>query len=110
MPRARQSLSQRWTENQEHISRKIFNELELYAKDKQFYPVQNALFNYMTKPQWNPKTRKKDPPRYPKLTLWTFDYWFDRMVDEGYIEIDLASRAIRCTHLEIVEKEDSNIP
>lgn len=108
MPRARKSLAQIWTEDPNHTSRQIFNELELYAKDRQFYPVQFALFRYMTGEQWNPKTRRKDPPRYPKLKLWHFNYWFERMVSEGYIEIDPDSRAIRCTHLEIVEKEDIN--
>lgn len=90
------------------IARSILDELSLYAKDKQFYPLQNALFGYMTRPQFNPATRKEDPPRYPKLKLWIFDYWYERLVEEGYIEVDRATRSIRCVHLAIVERENIN--
>lgn len=91
-------------------ARDILNELSLYAKDRQFYPVQNALWRYMAQTQYNPKTHKKEEARYPKLGVWTFDYWFDRLIEEGYIEVDNITRAIRCVHLEIVEREGSDIP
>jgi hypothetical protein len=110
MPKRRESLSQLWSHNDSHISHLIFNELDLYAKDRQFYPVQNALFSYMTNEQWNAGTHKLDPPRYPHLSQGIFDYWFGRLVEEGYIEIDQTTRAIRCLHLEIIEKPDSIIP
>jgi hypothetical protein len=87
----------------------IFNELDLYAKDKQFYPVQNALYSYMTKPQFNKATRQMDPPRYPDITRGTFDYWFERLVEEEYIKVDSATRAIRCVHLVIVERENAPV-
>lgn len=87
------------------IAKLIFDELDLYAKDKQFYPVQNALYSYMTKQQFNRATHKQEPSRYPDLARGTFDYWFERLVEEGYIEIDGATRAIRCVHLAIVERD-----
>lgn len=87
-------------------ARCILNELSLYATDKQFYPLQNTLWAYMAKPQWNYATLCHDPARYPALGQWTFNYWFERLVEDGHIEIDKATRAIRAAHLEIVEKAD----
>lgn len=86
-------------------ARDIFNELDLYAQDKQFYPVQGALFSYMTKPQRNPMTKIVEPARYPDLKLGVFNHWFNRLVEEGYIQVDRVTRAIRCVHLAIVEKD-----
>jgi hypothetical protein len=88
------------------IARDIFNELDLYAKDKQFYPPQNALFKYMTESQFNRMTRRKNPARYSDLSQGKFNYWFSRLVEEKYIEIDPITRAIRCIHLAIVERDD----
>lgn len=88
------------------LARSILTELIEYARMKQFYPVQNALWRYMATPQFNPITKKQEPARYPGLGQWTYGYWFERLVLEGYIEIDQATRAIRCVHLEIVEKSD----
>ena len=91
------------------VARDIFNELSLYGQDKQFLPVQNALFSFMTKPHWNPLNHQLEAPRYPELRQGVFDYWFDRLVEEGYIEIDRVTRAIRCTDLAIIKKEDVSI-
>lgn len=89
------------------IARAILDELSQYATDSQFYPVQNALYGYMARDHYNPKTRKMEKARYPDLKRWIFDYQFERLVEEGYIEIDRPTRAIRCVHLQIVEKEVS---
>ena len=78
------------------VARDILNELEHYAKDKQFYPAQNALFGHM---------RRK---RY-ELTISEFNYWFSRLAWDGYIEIDPDTRAIRAVKLIIVERDDSSI-
>lgn len=88
------------------VARSIFNELDLYAKDRQFYPVQNALFNHMVGFTKMPDGHLE---RRYNLSVGEFNYWFSRLVEEGYIEIDLATRAIRAMHLAIVEKEDANI-
>lgn len=109
MPKRKQTLQAIWEKEPDHISRQIFRELDLYAKDKQFYPVQNALWRYMTEPQYNPRTRKTEVARYPEIGQWKFDYWFGRLVEERFIEIDPTTRAIRCVHLEIVEKEGSDL-
>lgn len=91
-------------------ARDILHELSLYATDKQFYPVKYALYTYMAKPYYDLKTHRHEPPRYPDLGLWTFDWWFDRLVEEGYIEVDPVTKAIRCLHLEIIEKEEPGLP
>jgi hypothetical protein len=108
MSKRKEPISKIWQDTPDHLSHQIFSELELYATDKGYYPIQNALFRFMTQPQWNEKVRKQDEPRYPKLGQWTFDYWFDRLVEEGYIEVDQVTRSIRCTHLIIVERENSD--
>lgn len=105
MPKRKDRLEAIWARDSSHISRLIFNELDLYAKDKQFYPVRFALFNYMTRPQFNPMTRKNDPVRYPDLRRGTFDYWFERLISEGFVTVDFTSSAVRCEHLAIVERD-----
>lgn len=99
-----------WQDEPDHVSRQIWNELDHYARDKGFYPIQNKLYRYMTDPQWNKATKKMDPPRYPELGQWVFDYWYDRLIEEGYIEVDQITRSIRCSHLVIVEKENFQDP
>lgn len=94
---------------QNKTARAILDELNLYAKDKQFYPVKFALFRYMRDGETD-KSHKYTPGRYPELTQGSFNYWFDRLVAEGYIEIDWTTRAIRCVHLMIVEREDFPLP
>lgn len=84
------------------IARDIFNELDLYAKDKQFYPVEHALYGHMIRFV----LRDGKMQRMYSLSKGEFRYWFARLVEEGYIQIDPASRAIRCVHLQIVEKEE----
>lgn len=106
MARPRIPLAVIWEKEPDHISRLILNELILYAKDRQFYPVRRALWRYMAYPAFNPATRKLDPPRYPDVELNLYDYWFSRLVSEGYIEIDQNTSAIRCVNLEITEKDD----
>lgn len=88
------------------IARDIFNELDLYAKDKQFYPVQHALYAYMTR---FVKDETGHLKRCYDLSISTFNWWFNRLVEEGYIKIDPITRSIRAVHLMIVEREDSNI-
>jgi hypothetical protein len=97
-------LTRIWQDDPNHISRNILAELTLYAKDKQFYPLQRTLFRMMAYPSFNPVTLKPEEPRYPDLQLNLYDYWFARLVEEGYIEIDQPTRAIRCARLEIVDK------
>ncbi len=92
---------------QHPTARAILAELELYAKDRQFYPLEHSLFIYMTKGEDRPELRKHEPGRYPEMTWGSWHHWFERLVEEGYIEIDFNTRAIRCLHLEIVEKDDS---
>ena len=88
------------------IARSIFNELDLYARDRQFYPVQNALYNHMTGFVKRPDGKLE---RRYVLSVGEFNYWFSRLVEEGHIEIDNATRAIRAMHLAIVQREDVNI-
>ena len=82
-------------------ARDILAELETYAKDKQFYPVQNALYGHMHRKLDDSKCRL-----YNELTIGKFDYWFDRLVFEGYIDIDDDTRAIRAVRLMIVDRDD----
>src|SRR5260221_11195600 len=96
------SIARIWIEEPNHISQNIFDELEGYAKDKGFYPVQNALYKYMAEAQWNEATRKLDDPRYPALTIGTFNHWYDRLIAEGYIILD-KTRSVKMAHLVIVE-------
>lgn len=77
-------------------ARDIFAELEIYAKDKQFYPVQNALFCHMQRKEYD-------------ITIGEFNYYFKRLVDEGYIEIDDDTRAIRATKLIITERDNVDV-
>ncbi len=114
MPKRKQPLSRIWTEAEQggcqHISQLIYEELKNYAVDGQFYPLQHALYRYMAKPRYNEVSRTFDPAHYPDLTQGTFDYWFSRLHDAGLIEIDeYNSRAVRCTRLEIVEKEEPEL-
>lgn len=87
------------------IARDIFNELDLYAKDKQFYPIEHALYRHMKRYIRNDAGVLE--PLY-KFSKGEFRYWFGRLVDERYIEIDEDTRAIRCSHLMIVEKEQAD--
>ncbi len=89
------------------VARNIYNELEVYAHDHHSYPTQGALYAYMAKPQWNNATLVQNEARYPELKVGMFNHWFDRLVSEGYIEVDRSTRAIRCTNLVISEKEIS---
>lgn len=73
-------------------ARDILSELELYAKDRQFYPVQNALFGHMRRKQYD-------------VTIGEFNYWFDRLVRENYIDIDPDTRSVRCIRLMIIERD-----
>lgn len=93
------------------LARDIYNELELYAKDKGYYPLQNALFAYMTRPVLDPKTRMpvrnidtNEIKRHYNITVGEFNWWFDRLVQEGYIAVDRDTRSIKCTELIIVER------
>ena len=104
MPRRKEPLWLVWKKDDNHISKQIHREFEQYAKDTGFYPTQNALYSLMTKGVWvNPETYQE--PRYPKLTVDSFGYWFDRLISEGYIALDSRTRAINSTGLIIVEKE-----
>lgn len=84
------------------IARSIFSELELYAKDKQFYPLQNALYGHMTRFVKGSDGQLK---RCYDLSLATFNWWFGRLVEDGYIKIDRETRSIRAVHLQIVERD-----
>lgn len=106
MARPYKVLAEIWQTDPNHISRSILDELILYAKDKQFYPVRRALWRYMVYPTFNPATGKPDPARYPGVSRDLYDYWFSRLVSEGYVEIDQNTSAIRCVKLEITEKDD----
>lgn len=86
------------------IARDIFSELELYAKDRQFYPLEHALYSHMVRFERNADGKLE---RRYNLIKGVFRYWFSRLVEEGYIEIDKETRAIRATHLIIVEKDKS---
>lgn len=90
-------------------ARIILAELDLYAKDRQFYPLEGALFTYLTKGEYDHRKRKYIEPRYPEMANhWgSFHYWFVRLSNEGFIEIDNNTRAVRCVHLQIVEKDAS---
>lgn len=89
-----------------HLSEEIYQEFEQYAKDTGFYLSQNALFRWMTEGRWiAPKVYQK--PRYPKLTLGSFNYWFDRLVDEEYIAVDSQGRSVSSSRLSITEKDDT---
>lgn len=77
-------------------ARDVFAELELYAKDKQFYPVQNALFGHMQRKDYD-------------ITIGEFNYYFDRLVEEGYIDVDDDTRAIRATKLIIVDRDNADV-
>lgn len=104
MARRREPLWLIWKKNDNHISKNIHREFELYAKDTGFYPTQGALLGLMTQGQWlTPKIYQE--PRY-KITKGEFDYWFDRLVSEGYIAVDSRTRAISSTGMEIVEKDN----
>ncbi len=82
-------------------ARDIMAELEHYAKDRQFYPVQNALYGHMI------RRRDENGGRvYPGLTVGVFNYYFKRLVDEGFVQIDPDTRAVRAVKLMIVERDD----
>lgn len=94
-------------------ARDIFNELDLYAKDRQFYPLQNALYGYMTRFMKDASGKlvldeNGKPKRHYNLSISTFNWWFSRLVEEGFIVIDRETRSIRAVHLQIVEKEDAH--
>lgn len=105
MPKRKQPLWLIWKHNDNHISKQIHREFEEYAKTTGFYPTQRGLFNLMTQGRWLPN-RKFEEPRYKDLQLGSFDHWFDRLVDEGYIKVDDATRSVNSTGLVIVEKDN----
>lgn len=104
MPPRKIPLWQIWLDDDNHISKQILRELELYAKDKGFYPLQNVLFTMLTNGRYNPVTHKWEPARY-SFEIGTYNYWFKRLVEEGYVGLDPDSRSINSTSLEIREKE-----
>lgn len=79
------------------IAQDILNELELYGKDKQFQPVQNALYGHM-------KRETKDRPAYD-YTIGEFNYWFDRLVRAGCIEVDDDTRAVRARNIIMIGRD-----
>lgn len=90
-------------------ARIILSELDEYAKMRQFYPLEHSLYTYLTEGEPDPKNRKKSEARYPELKgRWgMFHHWFGRLVEDGFIEIDQTTRAVRCVHLQIIEKDTS---
>jgi hypothetical protein len=79
------------------IARDILNELELYGTDKQFQPVQNALYGHMKR-----GTKDREPYDY---TIGEFNYWFDRLVRAGLIEVDPDTRAVRASKIVMVPRD-----
>lgn len=94
-----------WKENSEHVSRIILREYELFGLDRGYQPTQHGLFTFLTEGQWNLATRKKEAARY-KITQGSFDYWFTRLVEENYIQIDALTRSTKSVWLQIIERED----
>jgi len=89
----------------DHLVRQIYREFKEYAQSTGFYPTQNALYSLMVRPQWNAATRVWDPARYT-VPRGQFEYWFRRLVEEGYIAIDQGrTRAVNATALSIVERD-----
>lgn len=105
MPKRKQPLWLIWKNNDNHISKQIHREFEQYAKDTGFYPTQNALYTLMAQGAWTSRDHF-EPAHYPKLTVDSFNHWFERLVFEGYIKVDVRTRAINSTGLTIVEKEN----
>ena len=79
------------------IAQDILNELALYGTDKQFQPVQNALYGHM-------KRETKDRPAYD-YTIGEFNYWFDRLVRAGLIEVDDDTRAVRASSILMISRD-----
>lgn len=105
MARRKRPLFVEWQVDSEHVSRQIYRELEQYAVDYGYYPTQSALFALMTGGVWGAQTHEWIPPRY-QFDRNKFDYWFERLVEEGYIDIDDRTRAIRSSYLDIREGEN----
>lgn len=114
MPRRKKPLWLIWQEDDTHISKAIYRELELYAVDEGFYPTQNGLFRLMTEEEWKTviregrKVRIRFPPRY-QFTLDSFNHWFDRLKSDGYVAIDERTRGIKCTGLIITQRDDRSV-
>lgn len=89
-------------------ARAIMDELNLYATDKQFYPSKFALLRFMQEGETKKVGNRAVhiPGRYPDITFGSYNYWFNRLVEEGHIEMDWTTKAIRCIHLIIVERDD----
>lgn len=91
MPKRRTAIAE------SRIAQDILSELELYGTDKQFQPVQNALFGHMKR-----ATQDRDPYNY---TIGEFNYWFDRLVRAGLIEVDPNTRAVRASNILMVSRD-----
>ena len=85
-------------------ARDIYAELNEYGKTKQFIPLQNSLFAYMTEPHYEGTVLVQ--PRYPELTQGSFYYWFNRLCADGYIMVDPITNSIRAESLIITEREE----
>lgn len=91
MPRRREPI-----ENSS-VAQDILTVLQTYAKDAQFYPTQNGLFQHMRRMGY-------------RYSIGSFNYWFFRLVDAGLIQIDWQNtRAIRATSLAIVERDSLSL-
>lgn len=110
-------LEQLWSEGDEkaQIARRILDELFDYALTGQVYPNQKGFFHYLTEPQTvivvtdhGKRECVTTKPKYAELTIGSYNHWFRRLVEEGYIFIDRrnGSRSIGCTQLEIREREE----
>lgn len=99
-------LAQLWQMSAtEHISLSILREYKQYIDDKAYFPNQHALFRLMTIPQWNPEKKGWDEPRY-SVTIGAYNHWFDRLVKEGYIQVDGLTTSTRAPWITIVDKDD----
>jgi len=111
MPRRKKPLWLIWEEDDAHISKSIYRELEIYAVDKGFYPTQRGLFRLLVEGEWKEAVREGRkirlwvPPRY-SFTLDSFNHWFERLMDDGYVAIDERTRGIKCTGLIITQRDD----
>lgn len=94
MPRRKQPVLESKT------ARDILAELENYGVDRKFQPVQNALFNYMTR--WD---KEQNCPVYD-ITIGEFNHWFDRLVNAGHIEVDDITRSVRAVQIDMVRRDE----
>lgn len=93
-----------WEEEPEHISRVILREFEQYAIDNGYQPSPHGLFRMLTEGYWHLKLRKFIEPRYD-FTQGSFDHWYDRLVEEGYMSVDEHTHALKSNWLVIEEKD-----